>query len=70
MVVGRLGNEGRGFEYLGRYYMEIGRQDAARMYLEKAIAKYGPNTPEGRQVQALLREEMNPKAKQEPKDKN
>jgi predicted Zn-dependent protease len=70
MVVGRLGYEGRGFEYLGRYYMEIGRQEAARIHLEKAIAKYGRNTTEGREAQVLLDEVMYPKGKPEPKDKN
>jgi beta-barrel assembly-enhancing protease len=70
MVVGRLGNEGRGFEYLGRYYIEIGRKDAARIYLEKAIAKYGRNTAEGKEAQVLLAEVINPKGKPEPKDKN
>ena len=56
MVVGRLGDEGLGYEYLGRYYMEIGRPSAARGYLEKAAAKYGRNTEEGNEMQILLDE--------------
>jgi beta-barrel assembly-enhancing protease len=56
MVVGRLGDEGLGYEYLGRYYMEIGRPSAARPYLEKAAAKYGRNSEEGNEVQILLDE--------------
>ncbi len=56
MVVGRLGYEGVGFEYLGRYYMTIGNLPAARGYLERAVAKYGRSTKEGDEVQALLEE--------------
>ena len=69
MVVGRLGFEGLGFEYLGRYYLEIGRQEAARQNFQKALAKYGRDTPEGRQLQADL-EELSPKGKEDSKNKN
>jgi beta-barrel assembly-enhancing protease len=56
MVVGRLGYEGLGYEYLGKYYMEIGRPSVARGYLEKAAAKYGRNTQEAKDVQTVLEE--------------
>ncbi len=76
MVVGRLGYEGLGYEYLGRYYMEIGRPSAARVYLEKAAAKYGRNTEEGNEVQILLDEAKgrkpdakDGKPKEEPQEK-
>ncbi len=69
MIAGRLGSEGLGYEYLGRYYMATGRQGTAQIYLQKAAEKYGRNTAEAREVQVLL-EEANPKAKpQESKDK-
>jgi len=76
MVTGRLGYEGIGYEYLGRYYLEIGRPPAARTYLEKSIAKYGRNSEEGKEVQVLLDEtkEKKPdgkdeKTKDEPQDR-
>ncbi|HME44930.1 MAG TPA: M48 family metalloprotease [Syntrophorhabdales bacterium] len=76
MVAGRLGYEGLGYEYLGRYYLEIGRPQVARTYLEKASAKYGRNTDEAREVQVLLDEtkpekpgEKDGKTKQQPQDK-
>jgi beta-barrel assembly-enhancing protease len=56
MIVGRLGYEGLGYEYLGKYYMEIGRPSAARVYLERAVAKYGRNTEDSTEVQILLDE--------------
>ena len=65
MVVGRLGAEGLGYEYLGRYYIEIGRAAAAKPYLEKAVAKYGRDTPEAREAQSVLDEA---KGKQEGKE--
>jgi predicted Zn-dependent protease len=76
MIVGRLGYEGLGYEYLGRYYLEIGRPPVARTYLEKAAAKYGRNTQESREVQILI-DETKPekpggkdgKTKEEPQDK-
>ncbi len=56
MVRGRLGDEAGGYEYLGRYYFETGREQAARTHLEKAVAKYGINTPEAGEVMKLLDE--------------
>ncbi len=54
MVLGRDGNEAGGYEYLGRYYMETGRYQAAKVNLEKAVAKYGINSPEGEAALRLL----------------
>jgi beta-barrel assembly-enhancing protease len=54
MVLGRQGNLAGGYEYLGRYYYEIGREDAAKTNLEKAVAKYGINSPESKELLALL----------------
>jgi predicted Zn-dependent protease len=76
MVAGRLGYEGLGYEYLGRYYMEIGRPAAARTYLEKSVAKYGRNTQEAKEVQIVLDEAKGEKpdakdgkTKNEPQEK-
>jgi predicted Zn-dependent protease len=54
MVLGRQGNQGGGFEYLGRYYFETGRYQQARVNLEKAIARYGINSPESQDLLRLL----------------
>jgi predicted Zn-dependent protease len=54
MLMGRSGNQGRGYEYLGRYYMETGKQDIARSNFEKAITKYGINSPEAKDILKLL----------------
>ncbi|HAR95337.1 MAG TPA: hypothetical protein DCR97_05165 [Deltaproteobacteria bacterium] len=54
MTLGRQGNEAGGYEYLGRYYNEIGREDAARVNLEKAVAKYGINSPQSKELLELL----------------
>jgi beta-barrel assembly-enhancing protease len=54
MALGRQGNQAGGYGYLGRYYYEIGREDAAKTNLEKAIAKYGINSPESKELLALL----------------
>ena len=76
MIVGRLGYEALGYEYLGKYYMEIGRPAAARVYFEKAAAKYGRNTEEGNEMQILLDEAKGKppdakdgKPKEEPQEK-
>jgi beta-barrel assembly-enhancing protease len=68
MVVGRLGNEGVGFEYLGRYYLETGRDQAARLYFQKALAAYGRNSEEGRKLRDELGEMKDEKSKEEPKN--
>ncbi len=54
MVLGRMQNEGGGYENLGRYYLETGKDKAARMNLEKAVSKYGINSREGEDVLRLL----------------
>ncbi len=59
MVFGRQGNEAGGYEYLGRYYMETGRYQQARVDLEKAVSKYGINSPEGAEIMKLI-ETMKP----------
>jgi predicted Zn-dependent protease len=54
MLTGRLGLEGMGHEYLGRYYMEIGRYDLAKSNIEKAINKYGINSKEAQELLNIL----------------
>jgi beta-barrel assembly-enhancing protease len=54
MLIGRSGNQARGYEYLGRYYLETGKQPLARSNLEKAITKYGINSQEAKDVLKLL----------------
>lgn len=63
MSLGREGDEGGGYGYLGRYYLEIGKDAAARMNLEKAIAKYGINAPESEELLRLLDTVKSPKEK-------
>jgi len=54
MACGRQGDEGGGYEYLGRYYLETGKDVPAKINLEKAIAKYGINAPESEELLMLL----------------
>ncbi len=54
MVLGREGNEAGGYDYLGRYYLETGRYQQARVNLEKAVSKYGINSPKGEEALKLL----------------
>lgn len=54
MVLGRQGDQAGGYEYRGRYYYEIGREEAAKANLEKAVAKYGKDSPESKELLALL----------------
>lgn len=54
MLTGRLGLEGMGHEYLGRYYMEIGKYDLAKTNLEKAVSRYGINSKESRELLIIL----------------
>lgn len=58
MLAGRMGNEATGFEYLGKYYLETGRKDLARANLEKAITRYGINSPKGQELVEILSELM------------
>ncbi len=55
MVYGRLGEEARGFEYLGRYYLSLGQEVEARSYFEKAVSKYGPNSEEAKELIKILK---------------
>lgn len=52
--LGRLGREGDGYAYLGRYYMYTGKTHLARIQFEKAISKYGMNSKEGRELLVVL----------------
>lgn len=54
MLSGRMGMEARGFKYLGRYYLAIGRIDQAKTNLEKAISRYGINSNEAKELLLLL----------------
>ncbi len=54
MLLGRQGDQAGGYENLGRYYLEIGRETTARGYLEKAVAKYGINSPEAAELLRLI----------------
>ncbi|MGD0661588.1 MAG: M48 family metalloprotease [Syntrophorhabdales bacterium] len=54
MASGRQGDEGGGYEYLGRYFLETGKDVPAKINLEKAIAKYGINAPESEELLMLL----------------
>ncbi len=54
MAFGRQGDEGAGYEYLGRYYLETGRDGAAKKNLEKAVSKYGINAQESEELLKLL----------------
>jgi beta-barrel assembly-enhancing protease len=54
MIAGRMGLEATGYEFLGRYYVQIGRNDLAKINLEKAISRYGINAPQSRELLELL----------------
>ena len=54
MLSGRAGDEARGYAYLGRYYLQTGREDLARHNFEKAIAKYGINSKESQELLKLF----------------
>ena len=54
MLTGRMGLEGMGHEYLGRYYLEIGRYDLSKINIEKAINKYGINSREAQDLLKIL----------------
>ncbi|HOT42186.1 MAG TPA: M48 family metalloprotease [Syntrophorhabdaceae bacterium] len=61
MLSGRMGMEARGFEYLGRYYLALGRLHLAKSNFEKAIAKYGINSKEAKELMRLLEDAKGPK---------
>lgn len=54
MLLGRMGQEAKGYEYLGRFYLETGRLDLARVNFEKAIARYGINSREAQSLMGVL----------------
>ena len=54
MLFGRIGEEARGYDYLGRFYLETGKFTLAKINLEKAISRYGINSSEGREAMRLL----------------
>jgi predicted Zn-dependent protease len=54
MTLGKQGDQAGGYAFLGRYYLETGRDGAARTNLEKAITKYGINAPESAELLMLL----------------
>ncbi|MCX7965255.1 MAG: M48 family metalloprotease [Syntrophorhabdaceae bacterium] len=54
MLSGRMGMEAKGFEYLGRYYLVLGRLDLAKTNIEKAISRYGINSNEAKELMPLL----------------
>ncbi len=54
MLTGRMGLEGMGYEYLGKYYLEIGRYDLAKTNLEKAVNRYGINSRDAQDLLKIL----------------
>ncbi len=56
MLMGRAGRDAQGHEYLGRYYFELGRLKTAQLNLEKAISRYGINSPEASRLIPLVDE--------------
>jgi predicted Zn-dependent protease len=54
MLYGRTGEEARGYEYLGRYHLGTGKFAQAKTEFEKAISRYGINSPDAREVMRLL----------------
>ncbi|HVN96262.1 MAG TPA: M48 family metalloprotease [Syntrophorhabdaceae bacterium] len=56
MLYGRTGQEAHGYEYLGRYYLATGNLSLARTNLEKAVSRYGINSPEAGELMKLLAE--------------
>jgi predicted Zn-dependent protease len=54
ILAGRLGREGEGYEYMGRFELLEGRRLQGKRYLEKAVSIYGPNTEKGRRLLEIL----------------
>lgn len=54
MISGMMGNEGEGYEDLGRYYLINGNMDQARVSFEKAVNKYGINSARAKEVMKIL----------------
>jgi tetratricopeptide (TPR) repeat protein len=54
MLFGRTGAEAKGYDYLGRFYVETGNFALAKTNLEKAISRYGINSPEAKEALQIL----------------
>jgi predicted Zn-dependent protease len=54
MLYGRTGEEAKGYDYLGRFYVETGKFALAKTNLEKAVSRYGINSPEAKEVLQIL----------------
>jgi predicted Zn-dependent protease len=54
MLYGRTGEEAKGYDYLGRFYVETGKFPLAKTNLEKAISRYGINSPEAKEALQIL----------------
>jgi beta-barrel assembly-enhancing protease len=54
MLYGRTGAEAKGYDYLGRFYVETGKFPLAKTNLEKAVSRYGINSPEAKEVLQIL----------------
>jgi predicted Zn-dependent protease len=54
MLYGRIGAEAKGYDYLGRFYVETGKFALAKTNLEKAVSRYGINSPEAKEAMQLL----------------
>jgi predicted Zn-dependent protease len=54
MLYGRTGEEAKGYDYLGRFYVETGKFNLARTNLEKAVSRYGINSPEAKETLQIL----------------
>lgn len=54
MLYGRTGEEAKGYDYLGRFYVETGKFPLAKTNLEKAVSRYGINSPEAKEILQIL----------------
>ena len=54
MLYGRTGEEAKGYDYLGRFYVETGKFALGKTNLEKAVSRYGINTPEAKEVLQII----------------
>ena len=54
MLYGRTGEEAKGYDYLGRFYVETGRFLLAKTNLEKAVSRYGINSRETKEIMQIL----------------
>jgi beta-barrel assembly-enhancing protease len=61
MLYGRTGAEAKGYDYLGRFYVETGKFALAKTNLEKAVSRYGINSPEAKEAMQILESMKNEK---------